>query len=410
MDNVRRRTVLSMYFNIFLVMISISVLYPLLSDIQDDFGVSYAAISWTATAFGLARLITNLPAGFATARFPRVPFLIFGTVLVIAGGLMSAWSISLGIFLVGRSAAGIGSGICTAVGLTTVLDASTTTTRGRSAAIYHSSLAAGAVAGPGVGGVIASLFSWRIALILASAAAALSILSLIYIVYRHRGHQWSPSTSLDGVGHGDEHAQSDNQLVSRHETHWLRGRVVVTALLGTVAIFALRGGMHQTLIPLMGRDVVGLSTFGVSMTIMTVTGIGSTLGPFIGALSDRLGRMRILLPGILLSGVGAFISVSSSFAWIFILGVVVMGIAAATNSLPPTMIGDELSGARRANAIGAYRFAGDIALTLAPISIGWLIDSAGFLVAGYAMAGLMLVVAVIMMKTSDSDAKIKSTQ
>ncbi len=113
---------LVVYSNIFLVMLGLGAIGPNLTDIRRDFDVSYGAISWGVSAFAFARLFTNLPAGVAAGRLPRVPLLMAGTLCVAAGGLAAAASNGLELFLVARALQGVGSSISTTVGLTIVLD------------------------------------------------------------------------------------------------------------------------------------------------------------------------------------------------------------------------------------------------------------------------------------------------
>jgi len=65
---------------LFLVIATTNILTPLLPDIRADFGVSIATAGFIVGAYGLARLIVDLPAGFIADRVGhrRMSLLAFG--------------------------------------------------------------------------------------------------------------------------------------------------------------------------------------------------------------------------------------------------------------------------------------------------------------------------------------------
>jgi MFS family permease len=154
------------------------------------------------------------------------------------------------------------------------------------------------------------------------------------------------------------------------------------AYVAAFAIFFARGAVQQTLVPLMGREVIGLGTGSLSALLMASAGFTSLVGPFAGSLSDRYGRLRLLLPGLALLAMGILLVTLASSAPMFIAGFAVVSLAGTVNSIPSSAIVDSVSGSQRSLAIGVYRVVGDSALTLAPILSGWFTDTKGFRSAG----------------------------
>jgi MFS family permease len=64
-----------------LAQLSNQALLPSLGAMRDDLDLSYAELGWVVAAFGLARLVVDLPAGSLATRWP-VPW---------AGGSPSSW-------------------------------------------------------------------------------------------------------------------------------------------------------------------------------------------------------------------------------------------------------------------------------------------------------------------------------
>ena len=383
-----RLALAAVYANIFLVMTGLGALFPALPEIQSEFRASYAGVSWAVSAFAIARLLTNLPAGAATARYPQLPLLIGGSAAVALGSLLVAISPDLKVFLLARAVSGVGSSICTTVGLTFVLNATKPERRGRASGLFHSALAGGAFLGPGFGGLLASLVGWRGAMLGAAGAAALSTLVLSCVVRVGVPRVAIPKTRTSVVAP----SSSPPGALVQYVTYL---RLASGAYAAAFSIFFVRGAIQQTLIPLIAHDVVGLSTAALSMLLMGATAIASLLGPGVGALSDRIGRQRTIVPALILFAFGTILVTQSSQTAPFVVGALLTGIAGAANSLPSSMIADMVDDAHRGYAISLYRVVGDLALTVAPALSGWIADMSGFGLSGYIIASLLLLVLLL---------------
>lgn len=376
---IRRIAPLAVYSNIFLVMLGLGVIGPNLTDIRKDLDASYAAISWGVSAFALARLVTNLPVGIAAGKLPRLPLLMAGTLCVAAGSVVAAMSGNLALFLVARAVSGVGSSVATTVGLTIVLEGADPARRGRASGSFHSALGGGALFGPGFGALLASFGGWRAALFGSAGAAALSVLLLAIVLREGR--------SVPALGGGQQPAATGE--ARRSSMVGLGVGASFVAYVAAFAVFFVRGGVQQTVIPLMGRDELGLSVTALSVLLMGSAAVGSLLGPTVGALSDRVGRARVLLPGLALLALGTVILTAATATPLFVTGVLVTSIAGTTFSIPSSMIVDHVELSQRAAAIGLYRVVGDAALTVAPFASGALIDRSGFMAAGLFSAGIV---------------------
>lgn len=373
----------AVYSNIFLVMLSLGVLAPMLADIQRDLGVSYSMIAWGTGAFAIARLITDYPAGAAATRFPRTLVLIVGSVAVCAGSLVAAFATGIELFAAARAFSGVGSAITTTVGLTVVLDAAPAETRGRASALYHSALGAGAFFGPGFGGLVATLGGWRWAMGGAGIAALLSCVLLALVNAAHALPTRPAAAAEEATNESDDRRWVLDML-----------RIAAPAYIATFAIFYTRGAAQFTLIPLAGRDAVGLTALALSIVLMASAAVGTILGPFVGALSDRVGRERLLLGGLVAMAAGTVLATGSSVLAIFCTGIALTALAGTTFSLPASVIVDRVDPRRRGQAIGLYRVVGDAALSLGPLAVGLMVDRSGFGGAGLSVA---LVVALTLL-------------
>lgn len=375
----------AVYANIFLVMLGLGVIAPNLNDIRTDFGVSYAAISWGVSAFAFARLFTNLPAGIAAGRLPRLPLLLAGTLCVAAGSVVAAVSPSLELFLVGRGVSGIGSSLCTTVGLTIVLDTADPLHRGRASGSFHSAIGGGALFGPGFGAIMSALGGWRLAL---AGAAGAAMLSFVVVLLALAVSRPASTTATAPVGKTSRPAPAPVSPFA------LVFSVAFAAYVSAFAIFFVRGGVQQTVVPLKGKDAIDLSTASLSVLLMASAALGSLLGPFVGGLSDRVGRTRVLGPGLAMLAAGCVL-IGSAGGWpVFVAGVLVTALAGTAFSIPSSMIVDAVSAEQRGLAVGIYRVVGDAAFTVAPFVSGILMDRSGFLAAS-AVSALVVLAALV---------------
>ncbi len=90
---------------------------------------------------------------------------------------------------------------------------------------------------------------------------------------------------------------------------------------------------------------------GMLITVFTLPGV--FLAPVMGILADRYGRKTILLPSILLFGLGGFLcTLAGSYQWLLFYRFIQGLGAVSLGMINITMIGDLYSGNRRATAMG----------------------------------------------------------
>jgi MFS family permease len=108
-----------------------------------------------------------------------------------------------------------------------------------------------------------------------------------------------------------------------------------------------------------------------------------------GALSDRIGRKRLIVAGMWLQAAAiGCIAASAGFAG-FATGAILLGVGTAM--VYPTLlaaIGDTVHPAQRASAVGIYRFWRDLGYAAGALLSGFVADAFGMLSAVWAVAAL----------------------
>jgi MFS family permease len=186
----------------------------------------------------------------------------------------------------------------------------------------------------------------------------------------------------------------------RTEIHLgLRANLPQFALL--VAVSALVGGMigqERTVLPLLAKDVFGLTAFTSALTFIVAFGVvKAATNFFAGTLSDRIGRKPVLVTGWLIGlPVPLLLMWAPSWGWVIVANVLLGVNQGLTWSTTVIMKIDLVGPARRGFAMGLNEAAGYGAVAVTALTTGFIAAEYGlrpepfFLGLAYAALGLGL--------------------
>jgi len=118
------------------VILGVSIVSPILPQYALSFDIPVALVGWAISAFALARLVTDIPAGFLADRFGRKKVMISGLVLVIVASFAAGIATTYGWLIVSRIVAGLGSALYMTSATTWVAQVSAGSARGRYMSLY----------------------------------------------------------------------------------------------------------------------------------------------------------------------------------------------------------------------------------------------------------------------------------
>ena len=347
------------------------IISPVLPLFAREFGVGTAAVGLVVGIFGLSRLFLNLPAGVIAERFGRKLLMGGGLLLGATGLFLTGTSDSIGEMAAWRFVSGAGSAMYMTGAMSFVSDISTPQNRGRLMSLQMGSLLLGTDMGPIIGGFVADTLGFRWPFYLAgmlSSVAAVWVLARLPETRRAVANESATGT----VSQDPRARQWDVDAIKR----LLSNPTFILVSLFTLLVFFTRTGSRQTLLPLLAVEQTGMSAtmLGVLFTCMTTINLFLVLPA--GALTDRLGRKAVVLPGALLSLAGL-----SLFAWAsdmptFFGAAVLTGLGTGLiGSAPAAYAGDLAPPGKAGITMGLYRTFGDMGFVTGPVLLGWIADT-----------------------------------
>jgi DHA1 family multidrug resistance protein-like MFS transporter len=379
---------LGLYAMVFLANMGWGVMTPVLGDIQAQFAVTITEVALANSVFGLARLTLDVPIGMLMERVDQRWLRLAGAVTLCGGSILCALAPTFNAILFGRLLSGVGAAIILVTNMVWISQLSTEERRGRDLGVYQALLQAGASISPIAGGVLADLFSWRVSFWF---SAVISLLAFAPMLNPR-------ATWIEKVR--KKSAQAKKPEV-KEETVTDR-RTVLSALvianLVTFVLFVSVGGFQNTVIPLFGSLVLGLDAGAIGLALGLSTILRFVVSLIGGELSDRYGRRAVLIPGLVLIGVGTVMFNVVTDLTSYCIAIAVQSIGRFGNNVPATVLADHAPKSQWAFLMGLNRMIGDLGVVLGPIAMGLLMENHGFgstIVFSTAIVWLSALIAVV---------------
>jgi MFS family permease len=335
-------------------------------------------------AFGLTKALTNFVAGAMSDRYGRKPVLVAGWLVGLPVPVLLIWGPDWSWIVLANVLLGANQGLTWSTTVIMKIDLVGPTRRGLALGLNEAA-GYGAVAVTAlVTGFLAERFGLRPApFLLGLAYAGIGLGISATLVRETRAH-----ARLEAAAHqGTEHLEGPLSTRRIFALTSLR-EPALSAASQAGLVNNLNDGLAWGLLPVyFAAGGLTVGEIGVLAALYpAVWGIGQLAS---GALSDRIGRKRLIVSGMLLQAAAlALTAAALGFAaWAF--AAVLLGVGTAM--VYPTLlavIGDVAHPSWRASAVGVYRLWRDAGFAFGALLAGVIADSFGMSAAIWVVAGL----------------------
>jgi MFS family permease len=342
--------------------------------LQRTFSANYRMVTLIPVVFGAGKWIANMPTGYLLNRLGR-PLMVGGLTLIALIDVLSVMSSRFDVFLGLRALGGLGWAMFATVATTATVSLPASQRRGRALSLLLISETAGLLLGSATGGWLyqgigaASPFLFEAACMV---VAALTVL------------RWASVPSAPPASQRPKDRRALRMVLN---TPGVVLMGVTSALLTGIQV-----GVLVFLFPLYLFTRAGLGPKAVG-TVVSLSVLGRLGALWLGGtVSDRWGRMRVLIPGLV--AYAALLACTSQLTWPIVLGVCSLAIGATAGfvaSIPTTLTSDQVEPALQGIAIGWIRTMSDSGQIIGPLVMGAVADavdvSAPFLIGAALLAG-----------------------
>ena len=365
-----RQNILSLYLPAVILALGTGIALPALPVYARSFDVSLGVASSVLVVSGLGGLAAGLPTGYLLDRFGRRNIVLAGPLVTALSSFLVVTAQSFPELLVYRFIGGVAAQMWMLGRLAMVADTGADTQRGRQITGMHAMDSGGRIAGPLVGGLIASAWDVRIPFLVHG------LLCLIAVVPSFRLLKETAPRRVLGTS---EPGQSKQAPPLRS---WLLTFPIViflaAQLLGAVSRGALNNGtLHFYAVYAYDASAATIGVLGTAASALSIPIILAA-----GAVMDRFGRKATIVPGFtLLACALGFMALTAYGGWSFELYVVAFLVVVATNNFTTgsmqTLSSDIAPSHARGNFFGLSQTVVQIGHALSPAGFAWLSENSG---------------------------------
>jgi len=353
---------------------------PLIPLIRGDYGLDYTQSGLVVSAFSLSYGIGQLPAGWLADRVGAKAMITMGICgVAVAGflaGLTQTYWLMIGcLILMGLLAGGYHPAA------PPLIAASVEPGRmGRALGLHVIGGSASYFLAPLIGVAIAAAWGWRASFIgLAGPTIAFGV--AFYVLLGRKAIGGQPKKSASEI-----RAPGSARRVNRR----LVGVIVLSSLASAVIVSTI------SFIPLFLVDHFGLGqkTAGVLLSVLYSAGLWAA--PLGGYISDRVGKIRVILAICGAAGPTIFLLTLAPHWWAVVPLLVLLGVSLSVRMpVSEAYIVQNTRAANRSTVLGIYYFSAmEGGGVLTPL-VGYLIDRVGFRYAFTATGALLLAVTAV---------------
>eukprot|EP00940_MAST-03C_sp_MAST-3C-sp2_P002348 g2348.t1 len=365
---------------------AVGVILPVMPLLVKELGITQAQFGIVVAAFGFSKLFANIPAGMLTDSIGRRPIMVGGLSLISLGMMGFGIADSFSHLVIARLLSGVGVSFLIAGATMAVTDISTTLNRVRMLAPMTASFSAGAIVGPGLGGLLASS---------QGTSATFLCVGGIFCINAIYTQMFIRETAA-AVRHAEDDTRGATQTIVEEIRGWgpiLQQPRVRTLMFMNLFYWAATAGAQMTLLPLMlasEKFDLDPSMIGAAFAIQSIVSVACAAP--VASIADKIGPNKVIAPGMAITGSAMAAlpfteTVPTAFA---VLGIWALG-SSMLGSAPTAYAANLSTESNRTQVLALLRTMGDVGLLVGSSSVGL---AAGYVGNDLAMQGTASFVAL----------------
>jgi MFS family permease len=360
----------------FFVMVGFGVVVPVLPVYARSFGVDNTLVGAVLSAFALMRLVASPFVGKLLDRVGERLVLAVGIGIVAVSSGLAGLAETYPQLLLLRGLGGIGSAMFSIAAMTLLLATTAPSHRARAIGFYQGGFLVGGMAGPALGGVLATIsltapfFFYAATLVIAGVVGVLLL---------------RPPRGRGTTAPGEPPVPF--AVVLRDIR--FRAACVASFAQGWSSL-----GVRSALVPVLVVEVLKGTTAWTGI-VFAVAAVAQTVALAPAArLVDTVGRRPAMIGAFLVAGVTlAAVAFSTDIVMLGVL-LAVYGVATAFMGTAPAALVGDAAGGRGGRPVAVFSMCSDVGAIAGPLIAGLLVDTTSYLVA-FGSAGALLVLSAL---------------
>ena len=341
-------------------------------------GISDTALGFIAASSTIVGILASLPAGAISDAIGRRRVVLFAALIFATAPFLYLFVHNAGTLVLVRVYHGLATAILGPVALAIVAD-TYSTGRGERMGWYSSATLVGRFLAPFVGGLL--IFSNDFHLVYLADGFA-GIIAL-FLATRLPPEANVPDKVRQTLAGNWRKYGKEISFVFHHKG--------ILATSGVEAAQYFGYGCLETFLPVYLNEKLGFAAWQIGLLFTAQIVVTAFTKPIMGRLSDRYGRIRTIVAGLILGGaiIMLIVSASNYLLMLILIAFSGLGLAIVTSSTS-ALVADLAREEGRGSALGVMSGIMDIGQSSGPIVTGLLIGAFSFTVA-FRTAGLVLI-------------------
>jgi len=395
-----RQNVLSLYLPAIILALGTGIALPALPIYARSFDVSLGVASYALVATGVGGLVAGIPTGYLLDRFGRRNIILAGPIVTALASFLIVRAGSFPELLAYRFIGGVAAQMWMLGRLAIVADTGAEGQRGRQITGMHAMDSTGRIAGPLIGGLVATAWGVQVPFTIHGLLCLVAVVPSFKLV-----RETSPNAARRASGTESEQPHPPLRT-------WLFtfpiAMFLTAQLLGSVSRGALNNGtLHFYAVYTYD---ISAATVGLLGTVASARSVPIIIAA--GAVMDRFGRKATIVPGFtLLAAALGFMAATAHAGWGFELYVIAFLVVVATNNFTTgsmqTLSSDIAPRHARGNFFGLSQTVVQIGTALSPAGFAWLADAfnsaVGFAYLGAASLAVVLIAVTVIHEPSRAE-------